>query len=822
MRAYPKADFLTTLLFAARNLWLAMGCAGCCAAQADVLDLVGPPGSGTFGTAVLKLPNGNFVVTDPGYDLPGVASDVGAVYLFNPRGEQISKLTGSTYLDAVGSGGVFIVGSGNFVVRSPDWSAGEQRHDAGAVTWGSGTTGVSGIVSPANSLVGTKANDRVGSAGIYFGGITLLANGHYVVSSPDWGSGTANSVGAVTWGDGNAGAKGEVSAANSLVGSTLNDQIGYYRVIPLPNGNYVMRNQRWDNGAAVDAGAVTWGDGHSGSAGVVSAANSLVGSTTGDKVGFEETFQPGITVLKNGNYVVTCSMWDNGAATDAGSVTWANGATGRAGVISAANSVVGTTARDFYFYMTVTELTNGNYVVCLPMWDNGAVVDAGAAMWCHGGQGRTGTVSSANALVGNAANSRIGHYDAVTPLTNGNYVVCSPIWKEAGGVSVSAVTWCDGTTGRSGTITAANSLVGSTAGDQLGERFGDQEGLIALPGGNYLVHSYFWDNGTATNAGAVTWGDGTTGVTGPVTSANSLVGSTAGDQIGYDGMVILPNGDYVVRSFLWDNGAASNAGAVTLGNGNAGATGVVSASNSLVGVTAEDRVGEGPALAAADGAYLFSTPKWNNGSTSDAGAVMLLQPGQAAAGGLSPAAGVPGTVAIRGSSLSFDYDESRDYMIVGCPYSNVVRLFSYHDILSPTDKYEVWAAAAGLSGSDALPQGTPFVDGVENLLKYAFNMNGAADDGSLPASGAATTGLPRLSVRGSGDMRVLRVEYLRRKNSGLIYLPQFAADLAAFAPMTGAESTESVDDSWERVTVEQPADPAIWPRLFGIVEVTLP
>ena len=50
----------------------------------------------------------------------------------------------------------------------------------------------------------------------------------------------------------------------------------------LSNGNYVVRSPSWDNGAATDAGAVTWGSGDEGVSGVVSAANSLVGSTAND------------------------------------------------------------------------------------------------------------------------------------------------------------------------------------------------------------------------------------------------------------------------------------------------------------------------------------------------------------------------------------------------------------------------------------------------------------------------------------------------------------------------------------------------------------
>ena len=78
---------------------------------------------------------------------------------------------------------------------------------------------------------------------------------------------------------GRGGLSGAVSAANSLVGSTANDQVGFWGVTALSNGNYVVSSPDWDNGAIADAGAVTWGNGTSGVTGAVSAANSLVGST---------------------------------------------------------------------------------------------------------------------------------------------------------------------------------------------------------------------------------------------------------------------------------------------------------------------------------------------------------------------------------------------------------------------------------------------------------------------------------------------------------------------------------------------------------------
>ena len=51
------------------------------------------------------------------------------------------------------------------------------------------------------------------------------------------------------------------------------------------------------------------------------------------------------------------------------------------------------------------------------------------------------------------------------------------------------------------------------------------------------------------SAGAVTWGNGTTGISGTVSAANSLVGSTASDQVGIGGITALSNGNYVVNSY---------------------------------------------------------------------------------------------------------------------------------------------------------------------------------------------------------------------------------------------------------------------------------
>jgi len=60
----------------------------------------------------------------------------------------------------------------------------------------------------------------------------------------------------------------------------------------------------------------------------------------------------------------------------------------------------------------------------------------------------------------------------------------------------------------------------------------------------------------------VTWGNGTTGISGIISSTNSLVGSTAYDAVG--NIIVLSNGNYVVSSGGWDNNGLVDAGQVRI------------------------------------------------------------------------------------------------------------------------------------------------------------------------------------------------------------------------------------------------------------------
>lgn len=717
-------------------------------------DIAGPAGSGYFGERVYVLPNGNYIVTDWLYDRAGV-EDVGAVALYDGDTLQlISRLTGSSPGDHVSAG--IVLPDGDYLAVSPGWdNPATGAIDAGAVTRIDATTGLSGTVSAANSLVGTTAGDRLG--GLYGGAITILTNDSYVVASRGWDNGPVADAGAVTWCPADSPCTGPVTPTNSLVGTHAGDAVGgsetdeggFGFVQALPDGNYLVLSPYWDNGAAVDAGAVTWGSGEGGVAGPVSAQNSLVGSQPYDRIGTNEVctmqpndrFVPNIHIWPDGAYLVLSPTWDDEGTAEAGAVTWA-GPGGRVGPISPANSLVGAGAghrlgATIYGSFTdpwvasaaapapaspdmpcpprrspitllangsyvvqspasgsatwgsakrpatgvisaansllgagsarivevgtgnfvvdsggsatwvdgtrgltgtvsaansllggspgdgtgafVTALSGGDYVVAMPGWDKGDVADAGLVVWVDGNAGRTGAVTAADGLSGSTAGDRVGA--GLTPLTNGDYVVLSPAWHDAAGVSVGAATW-QTEYELAAVVSAANSLVGSSAYDG--------HGLYAVPlfAGNYVVAAPRWNNGDLKDAGAVAWGTWAGGAAGVLSAENALVGGSAWDAIGGGsggwnapgGVQPLPNGSYLVRSPQWNNGAATDAGAVTWGDRDGGVRGVVSPANSLVGGHRDDRVGTGVTILP-NGNYVVVSPRWDSGTITDTGAV---------------------------------------------------------------------------------------------------------------------------------------------------------------------------------------------------------
>lgn len=606
---------------------------------------------GPISTAhVVVLSTGRVVVTDPDWS-DGTNESLGAILVYDSAGTDadtdgvhnrplVARLIGSTTGDRVGSGGVLELSNGNFVVLSPEWHQGTNA-GAGAVTWMSGTTGrprgaapldADGIpratVGPTNSVFGSHAGDHVGQSGYAF-----VRSPNYLVLSPAWNDGR----GAATWGNGTSGTVGAVVPRNSLIGASAGDQVGEHLAGETRTGNAVIGSPHFGN---TDIGAATWMGGTGATTGVVSVANSLLGNSPGDLVGARD-----ITPLTNGNWALPV---DTFGSDDRGAVVWARGNGSTGGTISAANALVGATAGD-RVGTTVVALTDGSYAVASPQATIGGVARAGAVTWADG-TGRTfGTISTTNSWVGSRGGDLVGEA-GVAPTWDGSFVIGSPHWNNGRG----AASWVSGRNTPAGTIAAASSLVGSTSGDAVGTQ------VIALTNGNYLVNSPTWGTGqgavtwgprtglvgtvqaanslvgvrakvtalpsgswvaadptwdavspTIVDAGMVFWSAGTGAVSGPINATNALVGSHAGDHIG-ESVTVLTNGNVVVVSPSWTDGATAHVGAVTWMSGTTGRVGPVTHDNSLVGSTANDRVGSGGLVALAEGHFEVFSPAWDS------------------------------------------------------------------------------------------------------------------------------------------------------------------------------------------------------------------
>jgi hypothetical protein len=604
----------------------------------------GGAGGGILG-GVAALTNGNYLVSTPYWDHGGIAN-VGAVTFGNGTTGISGPVTtnnslhGTTAGDHVGSEWPVALANGNYLVTSPSWDHGGIAN-VGAVTFGNGTTGISGPVTTNNSLHGTTANDHFGDP--WGGGLVALANGNYLVSTPYWDHGGIANVGAVTFGNGTTGISGPVTTNNSLHGTTANDYVGR-DVVVLTNGNYVITSSDWDHGGIANVGAVTFGNGTTGISGPVTTNNSLHGTTTGSGPGGE-----GVVALTNGNYVVASPTWDLGPILDVGAATFGNGTTGVSGPVTTGNSLHGTTADD-HVGAQVVALTNGNYVVGSSDWDHDGVIDVGAVTFGNGTTGVSGPVTTNNSLHGTTAGDQVGSRSAA--LTNGNYVVRTPSWDHAGIANVGAATFGNGTTGVSGPVTTSNSLHGTTTNDWVGSD------VDALTNGNYVVRTPYWDHAGIANVGAATFGDGTTGVSGPVTTNNSLHGTTTNDRVGHEWVAALTNGNYVVRTPSWDHAGIANVGAVTFGDGTTGVSGPVTTDNSLHGTTATDHVGGGGGgvEALTNGKYVVTSPYWDHEGIVDAGAVTLGDAFRGVSGAVTSSNSVigtpPGQVRMPGTRLT--------------------------------------------------------------------------------------------------------------------------------------------------------------------------
>lgn len=110
---------------------------------------------------------------------------------------------------------------------------------------------------------------------------------------------------------------GQLHAQTTTLTSPTGSVSFGYSITVLPNGNFVITDPSWANGSIANVGAVYLYNGAT-----YALISTLTGSNANDYVGID-----GITVLNNGNYVIRNSKWSG----NKGAVTWANCTAGVSG-----------------------------------------------------------------------------------------------------------------------------------------------------------------------------------------------------------------------------------------------------------------------------------------------------------------------------------------------------------------------------------------------------------------------------------------------------------------------------------------------------------
>ena len=462
-------------------------------------------------------------------------------------------------------------------------------------------TGTLPAISSSNSLVGgTPGNSNVGTPGSQVGmSATVLGSGTVLVYSGVYGSvyfgsgyTAAGNLGAYTFINSASPVTGILGTSNSLMGTT-NYVVSGVQV--LANGAYIVQSGANGGSTAADSslayGSATAGvHGSIASVGLLSGVDAYINLNTAP-----------IEDLGGGYWAAAYSL----------GLTWGGPTVSRTGIVSGSNTLLGGTAP---FGLGTSSSPSTKFVAAIPTANGGT----GALMLLDASSATIPTtINASTALVGNSASDAIGSGGFVA-LGNGSAVYMSPGGSNSNG-SATLVDAANASTRLLGTVSSSNSLIGSSAGDQI-----SSDGVIPIStSGYWAVVSTNWNG----EKGAVTIFNGTGDLTGVVSSANSLVGSTAGDNIGNgtypqpqnspynpassDLFFDLGNGEYVMRSAAYkaNPGDTSAAGALTwISFGGAIPTGVVGPSNSLVGASAGDQLGDDAALAVGgNGGYEHST-----------------------------------------------------------------------------------------------------------------------------------------------------------------------------------------------------------------------
>ena len=136
-----------------------------------------------------------------------------------------------------------------------------------------------------------------------------------------------------------------------------------------------------------------------------------------------------------------------------------------------------------------------------------------------------------------------------------------------------------------------------------------------------------------------------------------------------------------------------------------------------------------------------------------------------------------------------------------------------------------WAIHYGLSGEQLGFDASPAGDAINNLLKYAFNLEPITAYSTQEAkliAGTGTAGLPLVTPPNESDA-ALTLEFIRRTNaSDIVYTPQFTSNLdETWTTPTANIIVTTIDAEWERVSIEDTETPSTQEKRFARVQISV-
>ncbi len=535
-----------------------------------------PAAGNKFGNTSVVLSNGNIVISSPYDDL--IATDAGAVYLFNPNtGALLGTINGVNINDEFGYGVVKALNNGNYVFSSL-FATINGNVNAGTVILANGTTG-----REISRISGANPNDFFGSTSI-----VALNNGNYVFGNPNATINGVINAGTVILANGTTGRE-----INRIFGVNQDDVFGNKTIVALSNGNYVFGNPNADVNGIVNNGTVILGNGTTGT-----EISRISGTNSNDFFGSNA-----LTALNNGNYVFgNPNVTINGVAA-AGTVILANGTTG-----TEISRISGLDINDNFGSGNITALTNNNYVFGNPNATVNGVANAGTVILANG---TTGTEISR--ISGLNPNDNFGSGN-ITALNNNNYVFGNPNATVNGVAAAGTVILANGTTG-----TEINRINGVNINDNFGN-----QGIAALSNNNFVFANDYADINSAVNAGIVMLVNGTTG-----NEISRINGVNPNEYLGSNQITELSNGNYAFASPGLDRGRYD----IGIANPNTLTNSYFSDRNITINprlLTQLGNTGTAVTLQAnnditVNNAIIFNNPNGNGGNlTLDAGRSLLL------------------------------------------------------------------------------------------------------------------------------------------------------------------------------------------------------